>query len=268
MKRLQIYVLNMNFFTSTFTALLESELFVSVKAPTHSQLLCTSWIRLHTTINKANLNEQCPTVLYVMGRPMIPFFNFPNPILIFLKISLHNSGPMHQISAEFSCSWLLLENWPVHDFGLRADWTCEWKLSCEDGMDSVCTITSHPLTSHIHKHRGKYANTKPRTKWPDKDGMDLVCTKGCQPPISPVSRTTGTGDTLFRCTNQWSGWENDRTPQILVFKGVKPTIFVSDKYPMAKRPDVLKQNEDCRLSTKAAYTSEQTRPGLPTRNLH
>ena len=199
---------------------------------------------------------------------MIPFFNLPNPILILLLICLQNSGPMHQISAEFSCSWLLLENWPVHDFGLRADWTCEWKLSCEDGMDSVCTITSHPLTSHIHKHRGKYANTKPRTKWPDKDGMDLVCTKGCQPPISPVSRTTGTGDTLFRCTNQWSGWENDRTPQILVFKGVKPTIFVSDKYPMAKRPDVLKQNEDCRLSTKAAYTSEQTRPGLPTRNLH
>ena len=167
MKRLQIYVLNMNFFTSTFTALLESELFVSVKAPTHSQLLCTSWIRLHTTINKANLNEQCPTVLNVMGRSMIPFFNLPNPILILLLICLQNSGPMHQISAEFSCSWLLLENWPVHDFGLRADWTCEWKLSCEDGMDSVCTITSHLAHRQTQRQIRKYGakNKMAQKRW-------------------------------------------------------------------------------------------------------
>ena len=179
MKRLQIYVLNMNFFTSTFTALLESELFVSVKVPTHSQLLCTSWIRLHTTINKANLNEQCPTVLNVMGRSMIPFFNLPNPILILLLICLQNSGPMHQISAEFSCSWLLLENWPVHDFGLRADWTCEWKLSCEDGMDSVCTITlpapsqlSQCLGHAMHRHKAR-SNSESMQIWKLRQTLSL-----------------------------------------------------------------------------------------------
>ena len=77
-----------------------------------------------------------------------------------LLFSLHSSEQMHQISLSFSCSWLLQENW--HDFWLWGDWTCEGKLSCEDGMDSVCTITlpapsqlSQCLGHAMHKRKAR-----------------------------------------------------------------------------------------------------------------